>query len=771
MLLNCGEYRIMIPRILTITVIAAAALLLYSYASGIGYLGEPQARGQIHQQPLPEAVTANTQQQRQSAAAKIGASSDKQILFGDLHVHTTWSNDAYFASLPLAGGEGSHPPADACDYARYCSALDFWSINDHAVSLNQRRWNEIKDSIRQCNAVSDMQSPDVAAFLGYEWTQSDPADASQHYGHKNVIFRHRDDARVAKRPIYANTELGPAALNPPLSNRMLLPLQKWGERKLYQDWSLYMAEMEAEPECPANISSAELPSGCKEGARTPGELFRKLDEAGHDAMVIPHGNTWGLYTPANVSWDKQLVAEAQNEKYQTLVEVFSGHGNSEEYRDWRDIVYDADGKPTCPQARADFLPTCVQAGRLIRQRCIDAGEASDECDRRELVARQNAIESRFPLATVPRSEPNEWLDAGQCRDCFLPAFTYRPGGSSQYALAIGNFDDATKIRRFRFGFLASSDNHTARPGTGYKERDRMHNVEGFAAADSQIRDFIRSRLPENAPFSVPVEVSDQGTNQANILSHGERGSSFFLTGGLVAVHAASRKHEDIWQSLQQKETYGTSGDRILLWFDLLNPDPSSDAIAPMGSELVLGQQPHFRVRAVGAFQQKPGCPDHSLAALSEQRLQRLCYGECYNPSDRRKLITRIEVVRIRPQITPDENVASLIEDNWLVHHCAADENGCSFEFKDPDFVREGRETVYYVRAIEAASDAVNAALMRCQYDDSGQCTSANICSASPLFTPSEEDCLAPNEERAWSSPIFIDFEAREQALNTARVGE
>ena len=42
----------------------------------------------------------------------------------------------------LLSGEGSHPPADACDYARWCSAVDFFSINDHAEGLTPARWEE-----------------------------------------------------------------------------------------------------------------------------------------------------------------------------------------------------------------------------------------------------------------------------------------------------------------------------------------------------------------------------------------------------------------------------------------------------------------------------------------------------------------------------------------------------------------------------------------------------------------------------------------------------
>lgn len=78
--------------------------------------------------------------------------------------------------------------------------------------------------------------------------------------------------------------------------------------------------------------------------------------------------------------------------------------------------------------------------------------------------------------------------------------------TSQYAMGPSNFDEPDADgSRFCFGFIASTDDHTSRPGTGFKQYGR------------------------------------------------------------------------------RKEVYGTSGLRMLLWFDLLNP-PSGQL--PMGSEAV-----------------------------------------------------------------------------------------------------------------------------------------------------------------------------------------
>jgi len=738
----------------TAIVLAVAAL----YVGGLyaGLYGEPLHAGTPTAPSVPPEIVEAREQTRREAARAVapdrGPGPDaKQVLFGDLHVHTTFSNDTFVTSLPLLGGGGVHPVADACDFARYCSALDFWSINDHAESLTPRTWRETVESIRSCNALAgDDGDPDLVAFVGWEWSQvgRTPAD---HYGHKNVVVPGLAEDEVPTRPIAAAgsaegaLRTGPAI--PPLLTLLDLP-----HRQRYYDYLAHLDETRSVPDCPEGVHVRELPPDCFESAATPAELFEKLEQWNLPSLVIPHGTAWGFYTPPGTTWDNQLSAEQRGVGRQTLIEVHSSHGNSEEYRPWREVRFDAQGEPVCPEPTPDHLPNCWRAGQIIEKRCRAEGLPEDECSERAAEARRNHAEAGVAgHLAVSGETAADWLDAGQCRDCFLPAFDYRPGSSVQYALARRSFEDPEEPAGFRFGFIASSDDHKARPGTGYKEFKKVPPGTEPEPAEEGLAQRLLFRRGEPKPRSTPVDL-DRLTEQPIRVLHHERVAKFMLTGALAAVHAEGRSREAIWSALERREVYGTSGDRILLWFHLLNPETAGGGPLPMGSETAMSAAPRFEVRAVGSFEQRPGCPEHAVRALGREQIASLCRGECHHPAERRKRITRIEVVRIRPQIRPDGPVADAIEDPWRVLPCEpVSERGCTVQFEDPDFPAATRDALYYVRAIQEPSLAVNADPLRCERDAAGRCIEADPC-------PAGRDCLAPTEERAWSSPIYVDYD-------------
>jgi hypothetical protein len=316
-------------------------------------------------------------------------------------------------------------------------------------------------------------------------------------------------------------------------------------------------------------------------------------------------------------------------------------------------------------------------------------------------------------------------------------------------LALGRREQSSGARSFRFGFIASSDNHTARAGSGYKERSRRQFTDARMGEIGRNEMVLRHRRPSQ-PRSERFAPESKTPSVAFLET--ERSGSFFLTGGLAAVHARSRDRGEIFDALERRETYGTSGPRILLWFDLLDPNAPGGAW-PMGSEVEISATPTFRIRAAGSFEQKPGCPASTTDVLTPERIASLCMGECYFPSDRRRPITRIEVVRIRTQLGANDEVMPLIEDPWKTLTCSGDPAGCQAVFSDPEFAAAGRGTSYYVRAIEAASPVVGADPLGCTLDAEGRCVDFDPC----FDRPDDDDCLAPSEQRAWSSPIFVDY--------------
>ncbi|TGY87272.1 DUF3604 domain-containing protein [Marinicauda algicola] len=733
---------------LVLTLVAGLAL----YFAGImnGWHGRTRGPGEITGDAVPQPVIQARRAQQSDAVSAIGASGRTEIVFGDLHVHSTFSTDAFVWALPIMRGEGANPVADACDFARYCSALDFWAMTDHAEALTPARWQQSIDTVRRCEARSAGEV-DVVPFIGFEWTQVAPLP-EDHYGHKNVVFRSLEDEDISARPIAAAGATvrvlrdNAQAMLPPQIALLDLP-----NRQNYYDFTRFVQEVRETPLCDETAASGDLPPDCYELAATPGELVERLESQGLDPLIIPHGSTWGLYTPPGTSWDKQLIAEQRPGAFE-LIEVFSGHGNSEEYRSWRPALGDPD-QPLCPEPSQSYLPTCWRAGEIIEERCLASGESAEECDARAAQARENAV--RVGLAahlTVEGETIADWLDSGQCRDCFLPAFNYNPTTSVQYGLAIGNFDDPDEIERFQWGFIGSSDTHTARPGIGYKPVARHYMTDASGAVSERIAHHL---LPpdQGAPaYSIALDREELIRNIGFRNTEIERQSSFFTGGGLVAAHVEERSREGIWDALETRHVYATSGLRQLLWFDLV--DEAGAVVAPMGAAADVSEDPVFRVRAVGSLKQNPGCPDYAVRGLTADRLQQLCRGECYNPGNERYRITRIEVVRIRPQIAPGEPVDLLIEDEWQVLPCDDQGTGCTVEFSDPEFVASGRDAVYYVRAIQEPSGQVNGDPLRCEYDEQGRCIAADPC-LGDYRVDMEEECVASVEHRAWSSPIYL----------------
>ena len=677
-------------------------------------------------------------------------SSPKQILFGDLHVHTSFSLDALLFNLPISGGEGVHPVADACDYARFCSSLDFFAVTDHAEWLTKREWKDSLTSIQNCAKISsDLDEPDVVPFLGWEWTQMGDKKEN-HYGHKNIIIKGIQEGEVPYRPIATDSHDN-FVNNNALVTAAFAALD-FSNRKNYFNWRFKSLVAQGYKDCKEGEQIDEN-SDCYLKARTPEELFSELIKLNLDTIVIPHGSAWGGTTPALSSWENQLNDKDHNAVFNRLIEVYSGHGNSEEYRDWTPIEVNPDGSQSCLQPSSIYLPTCFQAGEIIKERCRLAAGSEEECNKRAIQAREDfATIYPYGLLTIPGYDPFEWKDSGQCKDCFLPAFDFRPKMSVQYSLALTDFSTEVPIR-YRYGFIGSSDNHQARPGTGYKETLRKLNTESHLDFENQsARELLNPRLTDpKLPMSVRPDPDTY--LDADIPGELERATSFLYTGGLVATHSESRNREKIWESLINKEVYATSGERILLWFDLTN---HQDGLKhPMGSEVQMSTSPKFSVKALGAQKQKEGCSYSLFGESNKEVIENLCRGECFNPVDERKNITRIEVVRIRPQVYEKEPIRSLIEDPWKVFECEPSQEGCSIEFIDEQFEGGNREVVYYVRAIQEPSQAINAGGLNCEKDEMGKCLKINFCGdPNGLGTG---DCLSLIEERAWSSPIFVEF--------------
>ena len=152
------------------------------------------------------------------------------------------------------------------------------------------------------------------------------------------------------------------------------------------------------------MPTRELPSDCRENASTPAELFEKLEQWGFERLVIPHGLAWGVHAPPNATLDTLLADGNHDPETERLLEVMSGHGNSESYRASAEIDVAGNGEAICREPTPDYLPCCWRAGEIVRERCGDIPTA--ECETRVIDARRLALAAGTdPHLVLPDTSP------------------------------------------------------------------------------------------------------------------------------------------------------------------------------------------------------------------------------------------------------------------------------------------------------------------------------------------------------------------------------
>ncbi len=143
-------------------------------------------------------------------------------------------------------------------------------------------------------------------------------------------------------------------------------------------------------------------------------------------------------------------------------------------------------------------------------------------------------------------------------------------------------EDRLGVNPYRFGLIGSTDSHTA-----LATADRDNFTGKFT---NMVNDAQRSLHSE--------EIGVANSSEASSIRHNWQ----YLSSGYAAVWAESNTREAIWDAMQRKEVYGTTGPRIYLRFfggwEFSSDDVKAPNYAqigyqkgvPMGSDLLAGDE-------------------------------------------------------------------------------------------------------------------------------------------------------------------------------------
>ena len=370
------------PRTVLLVVLAILlVVLLYVAGAWLRLYGRHLGPGEATQARIPVEVVTARERAQQRAAASLSPAPTAEILFGDLHVHTTFSTDAFVRSLPMMGGLGAHPIGEACDYARFCSGARL--LVDQRPRRRRRRKDQVgRDEARRSavqrgrrrtrgpgrGAPSSAGSGRQVGLLPGGPLRTQERDLPRPADEDEVPARAISPRRLwpAGRPARHRSR-SPACAQPPCCRCSLLD----GRQRTTIFIALHPRGPRTFPPCPDGVDTRELPGDCYECTADPGRAVREARRVGLRLPGHPPRQHLGLLHAARHELGQAAApARMHDPSRQTLFEIYVGHGNSEEYRDWRAVASTQRGTPSAPSPRR--LPALLLARRRDHPaRCAD----------------------------------------------------------------------------------------------------------------------------------------------------------------------------------------------------------------------------------------------------------------------------------------------------------------------------------------------------------------------------------------------------------------
>ena len=633
----------------------------------------------------------------------------KMALFGDLHVHTALSSDAWNYDLrvrPAGAYEYAFgkpillPPLDEVGkgtrVARIDRPLDFAAVTDHAEFLGE---------VRLCSdPISPAYYSESCQTLR---ASSTPADSPFAFKIMNPMPSRETDvcgddgARCDEALLRGWAETIQAA-------------EDWNDASPACERTTFIAYEYSSFRMGSNLHRNVIFRGSAVPRRPISymdvqrewELWSLLDSAcndsdtGCEAIAIPHnsnisnGRMFAVDYPQAGSRDEQIARARLRIKIEPIVEIMQHKGDSECRRGVPGVIGVDDTLCDFEKFENTAFRRMVGPDEEVRA-CYD-GPFQD---------------------LIPHLGPN----------CLSRRSYVR------YALAEGLAEEARiGVNPFKFGLMASTDTHNAMAG-GVEERSFPGHLG--------IADDTASRRLRAGLVAAEVEGGGMGDYSNN-------------PGGLIGVWAEENARDAIFDAMQRKEVFGTSGPRITPRFyagwdlpgDLCARDDvlaaAIEAGVPMGADL---PPPGAASRAEGERTAAAGSgPTFAVWASRDP-------GTATSPGG---LLQRIQIVK------------GWVDDEGEVHEQVVDVAGGPSEasvdpatcapigtghdslcgvWRDPDFEAD-RRAVYYARVVENPS---------CRYS-TWQC----LALAGP-DRPSgcDADLMEPiQQERAWTSPIWYSPE-------------